>query len=55
MPVIEALTQEGVLTSVETYYPEVARVCLKTGAKVVNFTGTENSEEMYRAVADFDA
>ncbi len=55
LPVIEALTQEGVLTSVETYYPEVARVCLKAGAKVVNFTGTENSEEMYRAVADFDA
>ncbi|NET44352.1 MAG: dihydropteroate synthase [Okeania sp. SIO2B3] len=55
LPVIEALTQEGVLTSVETYYPELARICLKAGAKVVNFTGTENSEEMYRAVADFDA
>jgi dihydropteroate synthase len=55
LPILETFSQEGVLTSVETYYPEVARECLKAGANVINFTGTENSEEMYRAVADFDA
>lgn len=55
LPVIKTLSQEGILTSVETYYPEVARDCLKAGANVINFTGTENSEEMYRVVADFDA
>ncbi|MGB3639943.1 MAG: dihydropteroate synthase [Rivularia sp. (in: cyanobacteria)] len=55
LPVIETLSKENVLTSIETYYPEVARVCLKTGANVINFTGIENSEEMYRVVADFDA
>ena len=54
-PVIEALSQEGVLTSIETYYPDVAKECLKLGANVINFTGTANSEEMYRVVADFDA
>lgn len=54
LPVLETLSQEGILTSVETYYPEVARECLKCGANVINFTGTENSEEMYKAVADFD-
>ena len=54
-PVIEALHQEDILTSVETYYPDVARECLKLGANVINFTGTENSEDMYRVVADFDA
>ncbi|NEP46932.1 MAG: dihydropteroate synthase, partial [Okeania sp. SIO2H7] len=55
LPILETLSQEKVLTSVDTYYPEVARECLKAGANVINFTGIENSEEMYRAVADFDA
>jgi len=55
LPVIETLSQEGVLTSIETYYPEVARECFKAGANVINFTGAENSEEMYRVVAEFDA
>ncbi|KKD36906.1 dihydropteroate synthase [Limnoraphis robusta] len=55
VPILETFSKEGILTSVETYYPEVARICLKAGANVINFTGTENSEEMYRAVADFDA
>ena len=54
-PVVEALSQDGILTSIETYYPEVAKACLKAGASTINFTGTENSEEMYRVVADFDA
>lgn len=55
LPVLQTLSQEGVLTSVETYHPEVARECLKAGANLINFTGTENNEEMYRTVADFDA
>lgn len=55
MHTLKTFSQEGVLTSVETYYPEVARVCLKAGANVINFTGSEKSEEMYRVVADFDA
>ena len=29
--------------------------CLEAGAKVLNLTGTQNSEEMYRLVADHDA
>lgn len=55
LPILKTFSQEGVLTSVETYYPEVARECLKAGANVINFLGTEHSEEMYQAVADFDA
>ncbi|MBO1351709.1 MAG: dihydropteroate synthase [Hormoscilla sp. GUM202] len=55
LPIIKAFSQEGVLSSVDTYYLEVARECLKAGANVINFTGTEKSEEMYRLVADFDA
>ena len=55
LPVLEALHQENVLTSIETYYPEVARACLKAGANVINLTGGENSEEIYQAVSEFDA
>ena len=55
LPILKTFSQEGVLTSVETYYPEVARECLKAGANVINILGTEHSEEMYQAVADFDA
>lgn len=55
IPVLQTLHEEGILTSIETYYPEVARECLKAGANLVNFIGSENSEEMYRVVADFDA
>ncbi|WP_254564975.1 dihydropteroate synthase [Oscillatoria sp. HE19RPO] len=55
LPLLETFHQEGILTSVETYYPEVAKECLKCGANVINFIGIENSEEMYRVVADFDA
>jgi len=55
LPILETLSQEGVLTSIETYYPEVARACLKAGANVINFTGKEKKEEMYQVVSEFDA
>ncbi|NES80661.1 MAG: dihydropteroate synthase [Moorea sp. SIO2B7] len=55
LPVLQTLSKEGILTSIETYYPEVARECFKAGANVINYLGSENSEEMYRVVADFDA
>ena len=43
LPVLKALNQEGVLTSIETYYPEVATECLKAGANIINLTGPEKS------------
>ena len=55
LPVLKILNQENILTSIETYYPEVARVCLQAGANVINLTGGENSQEIYQAVSEFDA
>ncbi len=55
LPVLEALNQAGVLTSIETYYPDVVRECLKAGANVINLTGTAGTEEIYRIIAEFDA
>ena len=55
LPVIKALRSEGILVSVETYQPAVTRACLEAGASVLNLTGTDRTEEMYRMVAAHDA
>ncbi len=55
LPVLKALNQEGVLTSIETYYPEVATECLKAGANIINLTGLEKSAEIYQTVSEFNA
>jgi dihydropteroate synthase len=55
LPVIEALHAAGVAVSVETYEPAVARACLDAGADVLNLTGTEDTEALFRAVADHQA
>ena len=51
LPVVKALREAGVLVSVETYQPAVTRACLEAGANVLNLTGTDRSDEMYRTVA----
>jgi dihydropteroate synthase len=55
LPVLKALHQADVLTSIETYYPQVAKECLKHGANVINLTGTVDNEAIYKTIADFDA
>jgi len=55
LPVIRALRAEKILVSVETYQPAVTRACLEAGANVLNLTGTDRGDEMYRMVAAHDA
>jgi dihydropteroate synthase len=55
LPVIEELRSAGILVSVETYAPTVAAKCLAAGAKLLNLTGTQGVEELYRSVAAHDA
>ena len=55
LPIIKALRAENILVSVETYQPEVTRVCLEAGANVLNLTGADRNDEMYRMVAAHDA
>jgi dihydropteroate synthase len=55
VPVVRELAATGLCVSVETYDPGVTTACLKAGARVLNLTGTENSEDIFREVADFDA
>jgi dihydropteroate synthase len=55
LPVISELRAEGVLVSVETYQPAVTRACLEAGANILNLTGTEGSDELFRMCAAHDA
>jgi dihydropteroate synthase len=55
LPVVSALRDDGIITSVETYAPEVARIVLAAGAQVLNLTGVEREDEMYEAAAEHDA
>lgn len=51
LPIIRGLRAEGVLVSVESYHATVARAALGAGANVLNLTGTDGVEEMYRLAA----
>jgi len=55
LPVIRALREAGILVSVETYEPAVTRACLEAGANLLNLTGTDRSDELFRLVAAHDA
>ena len=55
LPVLRELAPQGFLLSAETYQPATARACLEAGAAVLNLTGTQPSEEIYRMVADHAA
>ena len=55
LPVIKALRAANVLVSVETYQPAVTRACLAAGANILNLTGTDRSDELFRMVADHDS
>jgi len=51
IPVIEGLRVENILVSVETYQPAVTRACLEAGANILNLTGNEASDEIFRVIA----
>ncbi len=55
IPVVKGLREAGVLVSVETYQPAVTRACLEAGANVLNLTGTDRGDELFRMVAAHDA
>ena len=51
VPVIEALSADGVATSVEAYSPQVVEQCLEAGAALVNLTGSTELERIYELAA----
>jgi len=55
LPVIKELRVANILVSAETYSPAVARACLEAGANILNLTGTDGTDELFRMVADHHA
>ena len=55
LPVIRVLRESGILVSVETYQPSVTRACLEAGANILNLTGADRTDELFRLVAAHDA
>ncbi len=55
LPVIQELAGADLIVSVETYHPSVTRASLEAGAHILNLTGTDRNEEMFRMVAAHDA
>lgn len=55
LPVIKELAKEGIVVSAETYHPDVARACLDAGALVLNLTGLQESDKIFRIAAEHDA
>ena len=55
LPVLKALVDERILTSVETYHTDVAVPALEAGAGVINLTGRVDDPELYEAIARHDA
>jgi dihydropteroate synthase len=51
IPVIRELRATDILVSVETYSPAVTRASLEAGANILNLTGTEASDEIFKMVA----
>ncbi len=55
VPVVRTLTEAGILVSVETYEPAVAKACLGAGARILNVTGTEHADHLFKLAAEHDA
>jgi dihydropteroate synthase len=55
VPIVKSLREARVLVSIETYEPAVARACLEAGANVLNLTGAEPGEEIFRLVTEHGA
>jgi dihydropteroate synthase len=55
LPVIEALASDGLIVSVDTSKPEVARAAVESGAEIINDVTAAAHEEMAVAMADSGA
>jgi dihydropteroate synthase len=55
IPVIRGLRAANIPVSIETYSPAVTRASLEAGASLLNLTGTDHSDELFRMVAAHDA
>lgn len=55
LPVVERYTQHGILTSVDSYYPEVLEACAEAGARLFNLFGATDWDAAFELAARHDA
>ena len=55
VPVVKRLVQEDLALSVECYSDQVAHAALDAGASIINMTGIQHSQAIYRLAAAHDA
>jgi dihydropteroate synthase len=55
LPVVRAITDDGMLVSAETYHTDVAVAALEAGAGVINLTGRVDEPELYETIARHEA
>lgn len=54
-PVVEHFTEQGLVSSIDTYYPEVLEACAERGARVFNLTGARDADAAFELAAKYDA
>ena len=54
-PVVEYYTEQGIVTSIDTYYPEVLEACAERGARIFNLTGARDAAAGFELAARYDA
>lgn len=55
VPIVRALSEDGILVSAETYHTDVAVAALEAGAGVINLTGRVDDVELYEHIARHEA
>lgn len=55
IPIVKALSGEGILVSAETYDATVAEAALQSGAGVINLTGRIEERNFYEMIARYEA
>jgi len=55
VPVVEALADDGILVSIESYAVETVRAVLEAGARVLNLTGSADDDAMFELAAAYGA
>lgn len=54
-PVVEHYTRHGLVTSIDTYHPEVLEACAELGARIFNLTGARDADAAFELAARYDA
>ena len=55
VPVVKRLTEAGLTSSIDTYYPEVLEACAQAGTRIFNLTGAKEADRAFELAAKHSA